>query len=127
MSCSASSAGEILMLTSFRKSMLKLSCTMLVTGAVLISTQAAYAQVDKRGEYFNARFLKEGIKGILSFDFVKEAESEVENFSMVKQDQYWVANSFKERGLKLFFIESDFEVLISEVASSFEMDEAVEE
>lgn len=87
----------------------------------------AYAQVDKRGEYFNARFLKEGIKGILSFDFVKEAESEVENFSMVKQDQYWVANSFKERGLKLFFIESDFEVLISEVASSFEMDEAVEE
>ena len=81
-----------------------------------------YFQIDKRGEFLNIRFLEDESGGMIYFEFQKNMEEEFNDMPLNKIGHYWVANSLNEKGLKLYFIESDFELIVSEFKNTSELD-----
>lgn len=73
-----------------------------------------YLQFDKRGKFLNIRFLEDESGGMIYFEFQKNMEREFNDLPLNKIGHYWVAEYPLVRGMKLFFIESNFELLVSE-------------
>ena len=86
-----------------------------------------YLQFDKRGKFLNIRFLEDESGGMIYFEFQKNMEREFNDVPVKKIGHYWVAEYPLVRGMKLFFIESNFELLVSEFKNTSVSIEPIEE